>query len=396
MEFLRTRPAATAAAGFIAVSLLGYFAAADVEPALAGAVRVGAACLLGAAGLVFIFFASRKRADTLSGRRGLDAARAALFLSCAAAALISQLYFGYGASGLSVYTDGKGHSVTFTVLEIGRVSSYDASYTVEITRIDGKAPGLFGGGVYAELEADYVLDLGKYGVYTLDGAVCGTVVSDDASEAAYKASRGIRLTLSVTEEASGTNPQPEGEDRPLSGFFTELNLALSQRLMIGLGRDAGGFVSCLLLGRWENLTGTVSRDFRALGVLHLLAISGQHLSVLLGGLELLLRGLNKYIRFAILTAGALFILALTGMSASVARAALMSVLYYAAFIFRRRPDKPDFAVYGDCRDTGGKPRVCCGFRADNVICLHAGHHNAGQNADGSRGNCVSARRNSSG
>lgn len=339
MEFLKARPAASAAAGFIAVSLIGYYAFAYANRNIVGIALIAASALFFTSAVAFVIlaFLAARKPSKLPNRVKTFAAYAAVCGCCGTAALLSQVYFGFGAQKLDTYADGEGHSATFTVTEINKISSYDASYTIEVTAIDGSSPGVLGR-VYAELDADFVLDLGLYNVYTLENVIFSSPEYDSPSDAAYAAAQGIRTVLTVSEDESGSLPVSLGERKPLLRFFSELNSALSNRLIIGLGKDDGGLTSCLLLGRWENLGGTLSRDFRALGILHLLAISGEHLSVLLGGLELLLRRFNKYIRFSVLALGAVMILALTGMSASVARAAVMSVLYYAAFLLRRRSD----------------------------------------------------------
>lgn len=352
---LESRPACCAAAGFAAVSFIGYIAAADADPHIAGAVKLAAAALFTATAAVFAVLrlrAARTGSDItgeksivaasggtqMSGaarRRRLYASIAALLFACGAAAMLSHLHFGRPARLLEKYGAGT-HAVTVAALDIERISAYDASYYVEVAAIDGEPVGGISR-VYAMLEADYILDLELYKIYMLDGLTCAEPQYSTSAEAAYGASRGVMLTLHSAADPGGA-PAAQGEGAVLRGFVRRINSAMAQRLTIGLGKDSGGLAACLLLGRWDSLTGTVSRDFRALGILHLLAISGEHLSILLGALEMLLRGINKYIRFAILAAGALLILALTGMSPSVARAALMSVLYYGAFILRRRAD----------------------------------------------------------
>lgn len=359
-DFLVLRPACCAAAGFAAVSFIGYFAAADADPTIAGFLKLAAAALFFAAGAVSLVLAIRagypkklrirhtrmaqppqasscgESENKAAPRRRLYASIAALLFACAIAALVSQLHFGRPARLLEKYGDGI-HTVTFTVLDIERISSYDASYYVEISAIDDSSVGP--SKVYALLDADYILDLDTCKIYTLDNIVLSLPEYSTLSEAAYGASRGIMLTLHSETDPGGAVPAC-GERAMLRCFFRRLNTVLSQRLVMALGKSSGEFASCLLLGRWDSLTGTISRDFRTLGILHLLAISGEHLSILLGALEMLLRGLNKYIRFALLACGAVAIYALTGMSPAVARASTMAVLYYAAFLLRRRADGP--------------------------------------------------------
>lgn len=352
-DLLLARPACCAAAAFSAVSFLGYFAAADADPALAGTVKLIAAALFFIASLALTLLAARagggargfssggqKIKDSKGGAapgRRLYASAAALLFACALAAVISWLQFGRPARLLEKYSGGA-HDVTITALEARRVSSYDAAYYVKVEKIDGRP--LVIGNTYALLEAEYILDIELYKVYTIPNITISAPEYATLQEAAYDASRGVMIVLRSAEEAKAASLVPQGEGARLRAFFTRLNTALSQRFAMSLGKDSGGFAACLLLGRWDYLTGTIPRDFRALGILHLLAISGEHLSVLLGALDMLLRGLNKYMRYALLCIGALVIFALTGFSPAVARASLMAVLYYGAFLLGRSADAP--------------------------------------------------------
>jgi len=178
---LQSRPACCAAAGFAAVSFLGYYAAADAEPRIAGMVKLASAALFVVAAAVFAVLGVRAArtninksgVTTESGaarRRHLYTSIAALLFACGTAAVLSQLHFGKPSRLLEKYGAGT-HSVTVTTIDIERISAYDASYYVEVTAIDGEPVGALGG-VYASLEADYILDLELYKIYTLDGVTC--------------------------------------------------------------------------------------------------------------------------------------------------------------------------------------------------------------------------------
>lgn len=114
-------------------------------------------------------------------------------------------------------------------------------------------------------------------------------------------------------------------------------LAVSAELS---GGDCG-LMQALLVGDRSSLDGTVRRDFSYIGVSHLLAVSGMHLSIIIGGLELLLKKLrmHKTPQTVIIICAAFAYMGLAGFSMSVLRAGLMLILYRVAYLFGREPDR---------------------------------------------------------
>lgn len=94
----------------------------------------------------------------------------------------------------------------------------------------------------------------------------------------------------------------------------------------GTGTYAGGFLSALFLGSRAFVPATVTRDFRALGISHLLALSGTHLTVLFSGYSKRIRRTRKLTRVLLGVFPVLFYMALTGFSPSVSRAGLMFIM----------------------------------------------------------------------
>ena len=120
----------------------------------------------------------------------------------------------------------------------------------------------------------------------------------------------------------------------------DLAASLSYRIRHAL-RDSGGeLLSALLIGDSEHLSDEVTRDFRRIGISHLLAISGLHLSVLCGTCDRILRvcRVRKRLRlFATLALSVLYFI-LTGGSISILRAAFMFGFLQAAFLLRTDND----------------------------------------------------------
>ncbi|MCZ6688386.1 MAG: DNA internalization-related competence protein ComEC/Rec2 [Planctomycetota bacterium] len=119
--------------------------------------------------------------------------------------------------------------------------------------------------------------------------------------------------------------------------FRESSLALLEQR---LSPRAATLLSCMLLGEREGIPASLREEFEQSGTLHILAISGLHVGLLVAFLWLALGGLQLPRRPSIL--GILLFLVLyatlTGLRPSVVRASLMIGLFLVGDVIGRRPD----------------------------------------------------------
>lgn len=146
--------------------------------------------------------------------------------------------------------------------------------------------------------------------------------------------------------------EPYNGEQPLymqlfgkNGFSVATNrlgTSLKERINTLFGRDGGALVIGFLLGDTSEIPTGVIRNFRRSGVSHLLAVSGLHINILLGTVELLLRRLHVGKRARCITVSVLSVvfLALTGFSPSAARAVFMLWIAYAVFMLAEEADSP--------------------------------------------------------
>ena len=122
----------------------------------------------------------------------------------------------------------------------------------------------------------------------------------------------------------------------------EFKAYIGDRLITLTNKEAGGLAFGFLSGSKEYINTETLRDFRRSGVSHLLAVSGLHVSILLGSIEMLLRKLyvDKKVRIIIISLSAVFLLAITGFSGSAMRAVFMLMYVYLAFLFSEDNDSP--------------------------------------------------------
>ncbi len=113
-----------------------------------------------------------------------------------------------------------------------------------------------------------------------------------------------------------------------------LNDSLCRALTDVCGKDSGGLVCALLLGNRGYLGGTLTRDFDRAGASHMLALSGMHVSILMGAVGLALARLrvHRKARAVLLAAAAIGYLVLTGMSVSATRAVVMVCVLQLSYL----------------------------------------------------------------
>ena len=106
------------------------------------------------------------------------------------------------------------------------------------------------------------------------------------------------------------------------------------------GKEIAPLARSFFAGDKSALNDRTVRDFRRTGTSHLLAVSGLHMAVLLGGLEWLLRKLtlHKRIRIVVVGIAAALLLMLTGFSMSACRSVLMLFAVYACYLFAKEND----------------------------------------------------------
>ncbi len=224
---------------------------------------------------------------------------------------------------------GAGDSVSFTgeIKQVLWSSSYSSAYLADITDSRGVEyrvcltgdPGfLYGEKVAGEAQFEKFPSGDDYGSWLL-------------SQGAVAVCRCESGNLIPDSDADGKKFSPVY-------FFSKVRENLSARLKDVLGDSEGGFAAALLLGDKSGLDTRCAADFSDLGISHILAVSGMHLTVVCGFFTsvapLGYKG-KRYLSTVVVTAYML----LTGLGASVMRAGIMLIVYNFLSGFRRDSDR---------------------------------------------------------
>ncbi len=264
--------------------------------------------------LLFVSIFLKKR-NLLFEKRRIAVFLLALFLVC--------FSFGYSehflASRISpafACLDGASHTVSAKVREVRYEEPFASEYTVDVIYFDDKALA-FG----ALLEISYMGELRVGDEITFEGIE--KEISDEYRY--YHKAKGVLLSF-------------EAEKFTVVGGFEENSLLVRIRSAIAknfdqhIGDSSAGYASALLIGDRSGLDGQTHLAYQRLGISHVLAVSGLHFSVIVGGLDFALRALTlpKKKKNLILILFSLAFAAVCGFSASILRAFIMFCLYYIA------------------------------------------------------------------
>ena len=203
-------------------------------------------------------------------------------------------------------------------------TAYSSSYIIEVRQIGGETEDIR---AILELERSSFFEYGD--VITFSAAL-----EETREEEAYLRAEEI-FVRAVAEDAVRTGEEKTG----ILHRISVINQNMAERMVSLMGHDDGGFCAAIILGNKSYVDSEIKLDFSRAGISHLLALSGLHLSVLAGALDMILRGFTKKKTRGIILIISCFAFALfTGLSSSVLRAAVMLAFVFAADIFGEEND----------------------------------------------------------
>lgn len=209
--------------------------------------------------------------------------------------------------------------------------SYYSRFRAEIDRLNGEDTA-FG----ALLECEYSSPLQPGDRFVLQTVPREFRSDEYFDEESYTLSDGCMLILVSSD---GADCEILGnESTSFSVLASRTNLSFSYDLY--RATNGGGLVSRLLLGNGTFLSKNDQVCFSYTGGSHLLALSGLHVSILIGFMEFILRRLRlpRVGRAILIPIAALGYLILTGCPVSAMRAVFMVCILYLAYLWRGEYD----------------------------------------------------------
>jgi ComEC/Rec2-related protein len=258
-----------------------------------------------------------------------------IVIICTVAMLLSSLFsFLYFDLYFKAYKRFEGD-----VCVTGKITSYSSSpsgidLTVKTKDVNGKPFSKYKLKVY--LNYGEATDISVGNTVIITGAIepFGEGSGKDAFN--YNYSTGISGKIDdVKSIISLENGNPG-----LSYHLSSYRDAISRRIILASDQTSGGLMAAFLIGDRAYLSDNVATAFTRLGITHILALSGMHLVLLIGGFEKLLAifGVHKKLRKILGILLCTFYVILTGFPASVLRAGIMLIITSTLFLISERSD----------------------------------------------------------
>lgn len=268
-------------------------------------------------------------------RRRVTAGCTVLILTCAACACLlvgSWAWFG-PTSDRYLSRTGETVAVEGYVTERLSAGGNGSRFTVRLTEFDGTPVR-----DRVLLECDYRSALSEGDRFRLTGQVRDFSRDESYDEESYLRSDGLVAVVTCSDYGDCTITG-ERTDTPMLAL-RRVNRRFCERLRSAVGGEEGALICALLLGNRSALSDATVLHFRRSGISHLLALSGLHVSILIGILEWILGRFRvpKRIRIAAVPPLAIFYLILTGAAVSTVRSVLMVAVLSLAFLSAERYD----------------------------------------------------------
>jgi len=225
-----------------------------------------------------------------------------------------------------------------TVCEPPYVGDGFVSFEALVTKIGGEETSMR---VQVTTEEDVTVQLGEM------LTVFGTLRASSAQQQTYDRAQGILMRVQIRIMEHRELP-------PRLPFYlvpAYISQEIGSKFDAILSNDASALLSALLLGDKTKLSSDTKVDLRRTGLSHVAAVSGLHVSFLVG---LLMTVFRRKLGMALSVPALLFFAVMTGASPSVLRAVIMQLVWIFSFPAKRENDAP----------------TAMGFAAVCILCMN--------------------------
>ena len=290
-------------------------------------VKLSVTAALTAAFIILLVFSKLKKSSSRTNKRLYIRALCALSLGAALSSAAAFAAFDIYLAHLEEKYCGEEADIEAVVEEIRYSTSFSASYIIKTRSINGNSVSL-----RMSLDDETGLETGNV-IHT--AAMISPVDRNGGilGNGEYLLADGVRLTA----EGSDTEIIDYAAAN-LRIFLLRLNSRLTDILCDRRAGENSGIAAALFLGNRSQLKPSVTRDFRRLGISHVLALSGMHLAVVCGAISYFTKRIGAKERRIICAVFIIGYVFLTGASPSVCRAGIMLLIMYTANLTGRGGD----------------------------------------------------------
>ena len=278
--------------------------------------------VFGAAFLISFAFSFVKRSSGRTAARYICiAASGALIASSYATLYFSSLTSKY------IYLEDTERELTGTVGDVLWDSGYSKCYSLDVENAGDKEIS-----VRVALITERALSVGD--VVRFEAQLLSVENNGSFDSVRYYLSRGITLTATADEVIK------IGESDSIKLAPAKLREKFSGILRDSLSEESSSVAEAVLLGNRRHLSDGTKYAFSKVGISHLVAISGMHVSFVCGALFFILKrfGVGRRFASALAIPAVIFYMFLTGLSPSVVRASVIACAMMAMMLLLRTYD----------------------------------------------------------
>ncbi len=227
--------------------------------------------------------------------------------------------------------DGQNIEADILINEVIYQEAYSSRYNATLIRIGGQKINC-----EVTVEFPFETDYEPFDTVSVKADAIDLLKGASFSERLMYISKNRALDLSVTDAG-------EMSSNARNGFRYEIyrvRCAIRENFAQVLPASAAGYAEALLLGETDGLSISFQNDMTALGVAHILAVSGMHTSVLAGILMAICERLRmrRRLKSVMIAAVSVIFMFIAGMSPSITRAVVMLIMSLLPMFFGRRSD----------------------------------------------------------
>ncbi len=259
--------------------------------------------------------------------------RAVVVPVCTASAIIACLIFlcfYNGTVAPQLELEHKQADVSFYIVDVESYDGENYTYTVKTTEIKkAGAPQ----NIKMRVKSDVSIDADNYQVINAEMTMFS--VGESAFSSYGYWGRGIYLSGTV-DEYSVTDEHIKSPWK----YVLTLRQDIINTLSDSIGGDSGALAVALLTGNKMKLSSESYNNFKYAGASHIMAVSGFHLTVLIGIIVFIMKRLriNDKCICAVSIFSIFLVIGLAGFSKSVIRAGIMMLVMIFAKLINRRAD----------------------------------------------------------
>lgn len=244
----------------------------------------------------------------------------------------SYIYFNYNLESTKQTYNNK-YTVDAFVVEEEFQSNFASRYVISVTNLDGEKDKH-----KAILECGFSAALQPGDKFSISATAMATERSGGRFDETLELFSENIFVIYSTDDSSSLTVHEYSDSDVIT--FTSINNKLSSILTRKIGGEEGKLSSALLLGNKHLLSNTVGRDFQRAGASHILALSGMHMSIIMGAAMFVMRRITRktWIIATLLSVFAISYLALTGFSVSATRSVIMLLIVYLSMLISALPD----------------------------------------------------------